>query len=52
MRHPSNSVTEVRTQKEVSIGIEGAPNSRGIATARGGEWTAVQVAAILHRVRA
>ena len=27
-------------------------NSRGIATARGGEWTAVQVASILQRVGA
>jgi DNA invertase Pin-like site-specific DNA recombinase len=33
-------------------GIARALNSRGIATARGGEWTAVQVAAILDRVRA
>jgi DNA invertase Pin-like site-specific DNA recombinase len=27
-------------------------NSRGIATARGGEWTAVQVGSILRRVEA
>ena len=31
-------------------GIARALNSRGIATARGGHWTAVQVGAILHRV--
>ena len=30
-------------------GIARALNSRGIATARGGEWTAVQVGAILRR---
>ena len=31
-------------------GIARALNSRGVATARGGEWTAVQVDAILQRV--
>ena len=31
-------------------GIARALNSRGVATARGGEWTAVQVGAILRRV--
>jgi DNA invertase Pin-like site-specific DNA recombinase len=31
-------------------GIARALNSRGIATARGGAWTAVQVGAILQRV--
>ena len=31
-------------------GIARSLNSRGIATARGGEWTAVQVGSILRRV--
>jgi len=31
-------------------GVARALNSRGIATARGGEWTAVQVGSILRRV--
>jgi Recombinase len=31
-------------------GIARALNARGVATARGSAWTAVQVAAILHRV--
>ena len=31
-------------------GVAPALNSRGIATARGGEWTAVQVGSILRRV--
>jgi DNA invertase Pin-like site-specific DNA recombinase len=31
-------------------GIARALNARGVATARGGEWTAVQVGAILRRV--
>jgi DNA invertase Pin-like site-specific DNA recombinase len=31
-------------------GIARSLNARGVATARGGAWTAVQVAAILHRV--
>jgi hypothetical protein len=33
-------------------GIARALNSRGVATARDGEWTAVQRAAILQRVAA
>jgi DNA invertase Pin-like site-specific DNA recombinase len=33
-------------------GIARALNARDVATARGGEWTAVQVAAILQRVAA
>ncbi len=28
-----------------------ALNARGVATARGGDWTAVQVGSILHRMR-
>ena len=31
-------------------GIARALNARGVATARGGQWTAVQVGAILRRV--
>jgi hypothetical protein len=31
-------------------GIVGSLNSRGIATARGGDWTGVQVGSILRRV--
>jgi len=31
-------------------GIARALNARGVATARGGEWTAVQVGSILRRV--
>ena len=34
------------------IQSSGSLNSRGIATARGGEWTAVQVGSILRRVEA
>jgi DNA invertase Pin-like site-specific DNA recombinase len=33
-------------------GIARSLNARGVATARGGEWTAVQVGAILQRVEA
>ena len=33
-------------------GIARALNARGVATARGGEWTAVQVGSILQRVKA
>jgi len=33
-------------------GIARALNARGVATARGGEWTAVQVGSILRRVDA
>ena len=32
-------------------GIARSLKSRGVATARGGEWTAVQVGSILHRMR-
>jgi DNA invertase Pin-like site-specific DNA recombinase len=33
-------------------GIARSLNARGVATARGGEWTAVQVGSILRRVQA
>jgi len=33
-------------------GVARALNARGVATARGGEWTAVQVGSIVHRVEA
>ena len=33
-------------------GIARSLNARGVATARGGQWTAVQVGAIMQRVRA
>jgi hypothetical protein len=33
-------------------GIARSLNARGVATARGGEWTAVQVGSILQRVGA
>ena len=46
-------IHEIQSSGVVSHrGIARSLNARGVATARGGEWTAVQVGSILQRVEA
>jgi len=50
-RNVAPIISEIRLSGVISNrGIARALNARGVATARGGEWTAVQVGSILRRV--
>ena len=54
-RFAKNVTPIIREIKSTGVashcGIARSLKSRGVATARGGEWTAVQVGSILHRMR-
>jgi len=53
-RFAKNVVPIIREIKSTGVashrGIARSLNARGVATARGGQWTAVQVGSILRRV--